>query len=231
MAPSSPRPQPSAPVGLPAPPPFKLGGVSAQPLPRRVRGRADTGWAAGTRRSPCGPRRRPLLDARRDWTRFATSDWSRAAAAATVARTRPAPSPPSPSLPSAHVSFASPRPPHRPGAAGRQRQRQLGECGRRVARPARAGGARRPCGQAESEGGREGAAGPAFFPRADRGAEEGAPSPRRPQPPPAAPAAAPPRPPQTKRLRWEAGRAVPASTPPAGCGFGPRSPGRSRHPS
>lgn len=129
-------------------------------------------------------------------------------AAAAASRARSAPSQPSPASPSAsaRVSLASPRPPHLPGAAGRQRQRQCqrGECGHPAAWAARAGGARRPRGWAASARGRRARL---SSPGGARGLREwgGVPAPPTlPQPPPS--------PPQTKRRRWEAPRAV--SPPP-----------------
>lgn len=100
-APSSRRPQPPAAQALRPRPLAQRGGVSAQPLPRRVRGRADAGRTAGL-----GGRRAACAAAPRLTHAGAGHDLPRAAGALRAAAARPAPPParllpprPPPSLP------------------------------------------------------------------------------------------------------------------------------------
>lgn len=187
----APNPPAPAPAGLPAPPPSRAGRGRRAAAPRARAGQRGLGSGRGFREvSPGRPRRSPWPDAQRGRD--------------AVCHGRPEPPPPGPAPPparlppaspsaSARASLASPRPSHRPGAAGPQRQ--PGECGRRAARAARAGRPRRPRGQAGSVGGRRRRRAQLANPRAAARLREGGPRPwLPPQPPP---------PPQTKRPRWE----------------------------
>lgn len=169
----APNPPAPAPAGLPAPPPSRAGRGRRAAAPRARAGQRGLGSGRGFREvSPGRPRRSPWPDAQRGRD--------------AVCHGRPEPPPPGPAPPPARLppaspsacaraSLASPRPSHRPGAAGPQRQ--PGECGRRAARAARAGRPRRPRGQAGSVGGRRRRRAQLANPRAAARLREGAPAP------------------------------------------------------